>query len=85
MTTQIIKATVVDDVLVPSLTGETDVIVDYGQSAGDCKTATVSFGGQMQGVVSFDETGQRVVSCLALGFMDNANIASSIENIANAM
>ncbi|EBV8434178.1 hypothetical protein NFI00_000042 [Salmonella enterica] len=85
MTKQIVKATVVDDVLVPNPNGETEVIVDIEQNAGDCKTATLSFWGGIQGVVSYDETGERVVSHMALGIADTPNIATSIENIANVI
>ena len=85
MTKQIIKATVVDDILVPAPDGDTDVTIDIAQENGDVKTATISFWGSIQGVASYDEAGDRVVSHMQLGFADTPNIATSIENIANAI
>lgn len=85
MTKQIIKATVVDDVLVPSPNGECDVTIDVAQQEGDVKTATISFWGGIQGVASYDEAGERVVSHMSLGMADTPNIATSIENIARVI
>lgn len=85
MTKQIIKANVVDDILVPCVDGETEIVVDTAQADGDVKTATISFWGEIQAVASYDESGHRVVSHMALGIHVAPNIDDSITNIISVI
>lgn len=85
MQQQIIHADMVDDVLVPAPTGATEIVVAYNQEAGDCKTATIAFLGETRAVVTFDESGGRVVSHLGLGIDDSMQMQQSVENIIQVL
>ena len=82
---QIIKASMVDDVLIPDVNGIVEIDVEYQQDMNGMKTALISFGGCHRAAVTFAVDGQRIVNHFSLGFDDSVQMQKSVENIVNVL
>lgn len=77
---RVIQAKLINGVLVVDPTGDVVVTIDNQNGTG-----IIHFMGENRAFVTYDSRGNRVVSHMAIGIADTAEMQQSIENIVNCM